>query len=317
MPNRAPPTITLVPGVRVGCAAEEELGSGVTAFLFDYPSPTVVDVRGPASATYDTHSLGLEATFGRRDALFFAGGSVYGLDAARGVRAHLLGSGRGEGAFGSHFPLPRISGAALYDLPRRPGPIPEYLALGLAAAESAGRSPVPVGLFGAGRGARVGKYAPRRRPVPGGQSSAAVRLARGHALGVFVVFNSVGAIREPTTGRWLAGALDAKGRLEPPGAAIGSRGAPGTTLAAVVTDLPLERRILYAIAEHVHDGIARTVVPAHTATEGDLVFAVSTAPSTERTTSESRPGRFADDLGRRAERLVEVAAARLFAPRAN
>ena len=77
-----PQPLTRVPGVSVGCAEEEATSTGVTVVRFDRLSPTVVDVRGPASATYHTHSLGLEATFGRRDAVFLSGGSVYGLDAA-------------------------------------------------------------------------------------------------------------------------------------------------------------------------------------------------------------------------------------------
>ena len=76
----------------------------------------MVDVRGRASATLDTHSLELAATFGRRDALFFSGGSVHGLDAGRGVRVALLNAGRGEPVFGRGPPLPRVSGAGLYDL---------------------------------------------------------------------------------------------------------------------------------------------------------------------------------------------------------
>ncbi|MGI0151250.1 MAG: P1 family peptidase, partial [Thermoplasmata archaeon] len=79
-------TLTAVRGLRVGTAQDDERGSGVSVVRFDRLSRVVVSVRGPASGTYDTHSLGLEATFGRRHALFLSGGSVYGLDAARGIR---------------------------------------------------------------------------------------------------------------------------------------------------------------------------------------------------------------------------------------
>jgi L-aminopeptidase/D-esterase-like protein len=318
--RRSEPTLTAVRGVRVGCAEDPTLPSGVSAVLFDVPAPTVVDVRGPASGTYDTHSLGLEATFGRRDALFLSGGSVYGLDAGRGVRTALLEAGRGTPVFGGGFPVPRVSGAILYDLPRSPGPIPDYLPLGYSAARLADRRPVPSGRVGAGRGARVAKYLGPKGAVPGGQGSACLPAGRGHRIGVLLVLNSVGAVRDVPSGRWLAEARGAGRRRSAPGASVPPRSAAsaaGTSLAIVVTDEPLPRRILYAVAERTHDGIARVVRPAHTSTEGDVVFAATTGGEPAGAWSEPRPGATADRLGALAETLVERAARVLFAPGAT
>ena len=73
----APSTLDLsrVAGLAVGHAEDPEASSGVTAVLFDAAVPTVVEVRGGASATYDTASLSLDSTFGRRWALFFSAGA--------------------------------------------------------------------------------------------------------------------------------------------------------------------------------------------------------------------------------------------------
>jgi L-aminopeptidase/D-esterase-like protein len=305
-------TLTDVPGLSVGVAEDPERNTGVTAVLLDRWSPVSVEVRGPASGSYDIASLGLEATFGRRDALFFSGGSVYGLDAARGVRTRLLEVGRGEPAFGGGFPLPRVSGAVLFDLPRRPAPIPDYLALGYGAAASAGRAPVPVGRAGAGRGARIGKYRGPGASEPGGQASAAVRVPGG-SLGVLVVFNSVGGLYDPRRGRWLAAGASRGTELPPDwGTSPTAKGpGPGTTLALVATDLPLDRRTLFRLCQHAHDGIARVVVPAHTATEGDVVFAVSTREGGRPMRAERRPGERSDQLGTAVERLIAEAARRL------
>ncbi len=308
------PTLTAVDGVRVGCAEDPDRTTGVTAVVLDRLAPTVVDVRGPASGTFDTASLALDATFGRRDALFLSGGSVYGLDAARGVRTALLERGRGESAFGSEFPLPRVSGAVLYDLPRKNQVIPDYLPLGFAAAQAAGRDPVPIGRVGAGRGARIAKYAGIERSLYGGQSSAALPIDPRHAIGALVVFNSVGAIRSPGSGRWLAGARGARGGITPPMLERLGAGRPGTTLAVVVTDLPVDRRTLWVVAEHAHDGLARTVVPAHTATEGDTVFVATTADPSASLAKERRPGATADRLSGLVEELMGQCAERLFAP---
>ena len=160
----------------------------------------MVDVRGGASATYDTASLSLDSTFGRRWAIFFSGGSLYGLDAARGIRTRILETGGGHRAFRNPNPVVPISGAALFDLPRRREGLPDYLPLGYEAARRANRGPVAVGAVGAGAGATVGKYRGRARAMHGGVGSAAARRRGLGTVGVMVVVNSVGAVRDPASG---------------------------------------------------------------------------------------------------------------------
>ena len=135
----------------IGHAETPDHSSGVTAVLFDAPAPMVVDVRGGASATYDTASLSLEATFGRRWAIFFSGGSLYGLDAARGIRTRILETGGGHRAFSNPNVVVPISGAALFDLPRQKAAIPDYLPLGYEAARTATRGRVTGGAWGPAR----------------------------------------------------------------------------------------------------------------------------------------------------------------------
>ena len=234
-----------VRGVAVGHAEDPEASSGVTAVLFDSAVPAVVEVRGGASATYDTASLSLDSTFGRRWALFFAGGSLYGLDAARGVRLRVLERGGGHRAFRNPNLVAPVSGAALFDLPRTKGPIPDYLPLGYEAARRASRAEVPVGRVGAGVGATVGKYLGRDRAMHGGVGTAAARFGRRGILGVLLVVNAIGAVRDPSTGRWVAGARGNRGRVEPPGAGASvPEPTSGTTLGLVVTDLTVDRPTL-------------------------------------------------------------------------
>ncbi|HTT26598.1 MAG TPA: P1 family peptidase, partial [Thermoplasmata archaeon] len=154
----SPDSLVDVRGVRVGRAGSPDGRSGVTAVLFGAARPTVIEVRGGASCTYDTASLALDATFGRRWALFLAGGSIFGLDAARGVRTRVLEEGGGHRAFRNPNVVVPISGATLFDLPRTRRPVPDYLPIGYHAAAAAGRAPVRAGRVGAGTGATVGKY---------------------------------------------------------------------------------------------------------------------------------------------------------------
>ena len=49
-----------------------------------------------------------------------------------------------------------------------------------------------------------------------------------------------------------------------------------TTLAVVATDAPLTKAGCGGLASAAHDGLARALRPAHTITDGDTVFALST-----------------------------------------
>ncbi len=293
-------------GLRVGQAEAADGSSGVTAVLFDSLAPTVVDIRGGASATYDTASLALDATYGRRWAVFFAGGSLYGLDAARGIRVRLLETGTRATAFGNPNPVVQISGAALFDLPRARGAIPDYLPLGYEAAARASHDPVSVGRVGAGAGATVGKYLGGGRAMRGGVGATAVRLGRRGALGVLVAVNAVGAIRDPASGRWVAGARGARGVVPPTAADPVADRTSATTLGLVATDLRLERRTLQRVAGIVQTGLASAIVPFHSSTDGDVLFAAATGAA-GRPPAEERPGAVADRLGLIASELAVAA----------
>jgi L-aminopeptidase/D-esterase-like protein len=300
----APATLTLVRGLRVGQAETPERTSGVSVVLFDAPAPVVVDVRGGASATYDTASLSLDATFGRRWAVFFAGGSLFGLDAARGIRTRILETGGGHRAFQNPNPVVPISGAALFDLPRTLGLLPDYLPLGYEAARTASRDPVAIGRVGAGVGASVGKYRGRDRAMRGGVGSAASREAGTGSVGVLVAVNAVGAVRDPKTGEWVAGARGPRNSVIPPDSGRAGRSrTTGTTLALVVSDLRLERTALARIAAIVQTGLASAIRPFHTSTDGDVLFAAATGVREPRG-KEPWPGALADRIGMRASALA-------------
>lgn len=293
-----------VGGLAVGHAESPDATSGVTAVLFDEAAPTVVEVRGGASATYDTASLSLDSTFGRRWALFFAGGSLYGLDAARGVRLRVLERGGGHPAFRNPNRVAPVSGAALFDLPSRVGPIPDYLPLGYEAALRASREEVPVGRVGAGAGATVGKYLGRDRAMHGGIGTSALRIGRHGTLGVLLAVNAVGAVRDPVRGTWVAGARGARGQLVPPRSSSSAPDLPtGTTLGLVATDLQIDRPTLARVVAMAHAGLASAITPFHSAVDGDVLFGASTG-SAGPPPRESRPGGTADRLGILAAELA-------------
>ncbi|MGP8075987.1 MAG: P1 family peptidase [Thermoplasmata archaeon] len=295
-------------GLSVGHAEAPDASSGVTAVLFDASTPTVVEVRGGASGTYDTASLSLDSTFGRRWAIFLSGGSLYGLDAARGVRLRVLERGGGQRAFGNPNLVAPVSGAVLFDLPTKVGPIPDYLPLGYEAALRASREEVAVGRVGAGAGATVGKYLGRDGAMHGGVGAAASRFGRRGSLGVLLAVNSVGAVRDPSTGRWAAGARDGRGRLTPPSSNISVPDpGSGTTIGLVATDLAVDRSTLARVVSMAHAGLASAITPFHSATDGDVLFGAATG-SAGPAARETRPGGIADALGTLAAELAVRAA---------
>ncbi|HWV58810.1 MAG TPA: P1 family peptidase, partial [Longimicrobiales bacterium] len=50
------------------------------------------------------------------------------------------------------------------------------------------------------------------------------------------------------------------------------------TLAVVATDAPLDRVALQSIARAASTAVARRIAPVHTPFDGDVTFALSTAP---------------------------------------
>ncbi len=312
--KRGSDSITDVPGIRVGHAEATQGSTGVTVARFDAPAPTVVEILGGASATFDTGSLALDATFGRRWAVFFSGGSVFGLDAARGIREALLAEGEGHRVFRNPNRVVPVTGATLFDLPADASRLPDYAELGARAARAAGRGPVAQGRRGAGVRARVGKYLGRSASSPGGIGSASCRFPGGGTMGVLVVANAVGAVWDSEAHEWAAGARGPEGHLVAPDPLRGgrpARGVPatGTTLALVATDLEIERGALSRVASIASTGIGRSVIPAFTSTDGDVLFAATTARTRSRSRL-SRPGELADRLGFLAADLVARAVVR-------
>lgn len=257
-----------------------------------------IDVRGSAPGSRETELLRpgnlVEAIHG----VLLTGGSAFGLDAAAGVVRYLEKRGAGFATPAGRVPL--VVAAVLYDLDLGdPLARPDEQA-GWAACEAAAlEGTLAEGSVGAGTGATVGKgFGPERR-MKGGLGVAWARLPGGRAMAAIAAVNCVGDVYEWPGGRWLAGAYDRAARR--PVAAVGPAEAaqrpdaaepvtgetgepardpllgPGqaTTLACVVTDLPLSGADLTKVAQMAHDGLARAVRPAHTLWDGDTIVALS------------------------------------------
>lgn len=243
-------------------------------------------------------AFGKADAYARTDAVCFAGGSLYGLEAATGVAAELLAR-RGVARWGQ---IAVVSGAIIYDFGPRETLIYPDKELGRRALLAAAAGSCPVGRRGAGRSATVGKLrqGPDARPEAGGQGAAfrAVTGASGEVkLLVVTVVNAVGVVVD-RAGRVVRGCLDPgsgarrhpRDLLDPDRAPAGERaGAPtalgepsrNTTLTAVVTNKLIAQAALTQMARQVHASMARAIQPFHTARDGDVLFALSTGAAPE------------------------------------
>lgn len=313
-PTRPSP-FTGVRGVRAGHSTDERNGTGVTVVTFPGGAYGAVEVRGGAPGTYHTDGLRPMGAIGRLEALFFSGGSLYGLDAARGVRRGILESGGGVNLWGSYSRLVGISGAVIFDLPRDHPLRVDYEELGYQAARASPSRRLASGSIGAGRGATVGKLNGRKFSMKGGVGNSAVTLPGGEHVGALAVVNAVGSVVDPSTGTIAAGARSRKGKgfasreelLERWIAREPLTSDRGTVLVLVTTDMVATRWDLARMSRAANDAVARAVVPAHMASDGDIAFAVSTNPRPDpqaRGEETPYPGAHADLLGFLVEEIV-------------
>lgn len=277
-------TITAIRGIRVGHAVLPGAPSGCTVILPEGGAVAAVDIRGGAPGTFGTDALNPLYLVDRLHGLFLTGGSAFGLGVAEGVKCYLMD--RRAGFETPAGPVPIIAGAVLYDLPmipqgeRMPDP-----ALGYEACLAASDAPVPEGSTGAGTGATVGKLHGLDRCMRGGLGSSLVCGPGGIEVGAIVAVNAYGDVVDPATDIIQAGCrkgpdslelLDMDQEILRLGAESPYARGTNTVVGAVATNVRYNKTQLTRIAQMAHDGLARTVYPAHTQYDGDTVFALST-----------------------------------------
>jgi L-aminopeptidase/D-esterase-like protein len=257
------------PGLRVGVAEYEEGPTGCTVFhLPPGGAACSVDIRGGSPGTIGNYEWA--------HAVCFAGGSLYGLEAACGVSAELMAM-RGNTVGWTDVEL--TLGAIVYDFGRRDNAIYPDAELGRAALRAAREGVFPLGRRGAGRSVTVGKTFGLEQGEFSGQGGA-FRMVGPTRIAVFTVVNAFGAIvnREGSVVR---------GHLDPEQGTRSAlvealekqlpQAAPGnTTLTLVVTNQRLDRRELRQLGVQVHASLARAIQPFHALVDGDVLYTVST-----------------------------------------
>jgi L-aminopeptidase/D-esterase-like protein len=302
-------SITDVQGVKVGHFTESRRPTGCTVLLFEKGATAGVDVRGSAPGTRETDLLNPTNTVQQVQAILLAGGSAFGLDAASGVmrylEEHRLGYAVGD------VVVPIVPAAILYDLQIGDSKIRPTAESGYKACQAATTERVPEGNVGAGAGATIGKMFGPKQAMKSGLGSASVRVGNtGIVVGAIVAVNAVGDVVDPKTGKIVAGArtadgsgfMDSMARIRE-GYSVQPSGA-NTTIGVVATNVALDKAQTTKVAQMAHDGLARTIYPVHTPSDGDTIFAVATGAFSARANHGAIGALAADVMARAVLRAV-------------
>lgn len=273
--------IIIPEGISVGHADNGK--TGVTVILAPKGAVGGVDVRGGAPGTRETDLLRPEKTIQAVNAVVLSGGSAYGLEAGCGVMRYLrdrrIGHPMGDKV------VPIVCQAVLYDLSGEGYVYPD-IDMGIAACKNAERNaPLAWGRTGAGTGATVGKILGEQAASRGGIGAATVAVM-GTYVTAIVAVNACGDVVDPHTGAVVAGTRSPQGGFLSVKDLLlsGNFGAlmhgANTTIGCILTDAKLDKVGANKLAAIAHNGLARTIAPAHTDYDGDTLFALSCGDKT-------------------------------------
>ena len=278
-------TITDVPGLRVGHAHNEQAWTGCTVILCEAGAVGGVDQRGGAPGTRQTDALYPMHLVQQVHAIVLTGGSAFGLESATGVMRYL--EERGVGFEMRVAKVPIVPAAVLFDLMIGRADIRPDAAMGYQACLNASTEPPLEGNVGAGCGATVGKILGIGQAMKAGIGTASLEICDGLVVGAIVAVNAFGDVIDPTVNRIIAGArsIDRPDefadtlQVMKSSAGQGSLRSPrpqNTVIGVVASNAALNKEQTNKVAQMAHDGLARTIRPAHTMFDGDTIFALST-----------------------------------------
>ncbi len=274
-------SITRVAGIEVGHFTDTRRPTGCTVIMAREGAVGGVDVRGAAPGTRETDLLDPCNLVEQVHAIVLAGGSAWGLEAATGAVRWL--EERGVGFDVSVGRLPIVPAAVLFDLLVGDMRIRPDAAAGYAACDAASAADPAEGNVGAGTGAAVGKIFGMQRAMKGGIGTASVTV-EGVTVGALIACNALGDVVDPDTAQVIAGARTDDGlQLRDTRRALLRGEAPqpllagtNTTIGVVATDAVITKVQAHRLAVSAHDGLARSINPVHTMSDGDTLFSLGT-----------------------------------------
>ncbi len=282
--------ITDVAGLTVGHYTDAANATGCTVVLSDEPATAGIEVRGAAPGSRETELLHPLAAAQWVNAIVLTGGSVWGLDTPSGVSRYL--EERGIGIKFGRARIPLVPAAVVFDLGLITHEVRPTADNGYEAAVSASVD-FGTGSVGAGTGCTVAKLRGAVRSLKGGIGTASVTLSGGATVGALIAINAVCDIVDPANGKTIAAPVRDDGQFEsssdilmhdPPR----DRGFfRNTVIGVVATDAQIDKIGASRLAIAGQDGIALAVRPAHTSSDGDTIFALSTGRHLQPVSADS------------------------------
>ncbi len=268
-------------GVRIGHAQNREALTGCTVVLCEEGAVCGMDIRGSAVDTRQTEVLHPLHVVEKVQAVLLTGGSAFGLDATGGVQRYL--EERGKGFYTPVARVPIVPTAVIFDLGLGKADVRPDAAMGYEACRNATLGPVAEGSVGVGIGATVGKLFGLSRAMKGGIGFCRHIEPDGLVVAALFVVNAFGCVVDAQTGKVLAGVreqdssytlMDRSIWLKAEGGSLQDKFG-NTTLGVIVTNAALSKSAAAKVSQLAHTGMARSIYPAHSMFDGDLVFTLA------------------------------------------
>lgn len=264
---------------RIGNVQDENAKTGVTVLLFEKGATVGCDISGGGPASRETPLTSPVTADNPVNAIVLSGGSAFGLAAGDGVMRYLEEHNIG---FPTGFAtVPLVCQSCIYDLGYGRADIRPDSAMGYAACENAGKTPIRSGSFGAGCGATVGKLYGMDRSMKSGLGVYGVSVGE-LKMAAIVIVNALGDIYDPSTGKKVAGLLneDKTGfsdtreeiykQMKPQNMFTGN-----TTIGAIITNARFDKAQLTKLASMTRSAYSRCILPVGTMADGDTIYAAS------------------------------------------
>jgi len=270
--------LTAVKGIKVGHADDQKAGTGCTVILTEGDFTIGAEIRGGAPGTRELALTDSRAAVDKANAIFLSGGSAYGLDAAGGVMKYLREKDIGFQTGGGVVPI--VPAAVIYDLEYKSNQFPDQK-MAYQASVNADSSAQPNKGIGAAAGSTCGKLM--------GMENAS-KTVLGHAalksgdliVAALAVVNAFGDLKNPETGKIIAGARDQSGSFINTEENIINQSEinldflrENTTLVVAATNANLNKSEANRVSMMAHSGLSRTIYPVHTLLDGDSVFTLA------------------------------------------
>ena len=266
---------------KIGHYTDTKNKTGCTVILC--PSETVAScyIAGSSPGSRELALLSPERKIQHIHAIFLTGGSAFGLNAAAGVVDYL--EEINTGYVTPHAVIPLVPAAVIYDLnygSNKMRPVPENA---YDACKNATENFSKTGSVGAGSGATVGKWTGLQNSMTGGIGFSEITFDNIWVKAVCVV-NAVGDIIDDT-GQIIAGAVDENNqfiakknqhiRWKPAHDGFGQN----TVLSVIMTNGKISKMQAFLVAKRAQNGLARSILPANTSYDGDVIFTLARGES--------------------------------------